>query len=253
MSRATAVAGAGGRRCEPYALRELVAVLSPVSARRALADPIALVGYMQRDLVETRRWIALEDYKEGLALAQLAPGPLAAQLAIYLGWLDHGVLGATLVAVAFVLPSFLMVLVLSRRSTSPTAVSRGCRARSTASAQPSSPSSRGARTSSPGARSRRICSSGRCFSSSAARDRVDRSASSSGYSCSAASWPSLARTRLPDGGYGRSAAMAVAPRGTRRPAPRPRLCGASPRASRRPGPSSSAADLRSCRFSTAPS
>jgi hypothetical protein len=68
---------------------------------------------MQRDLVERRRWISLKDYKEGLALAQLAPGPLAAQLAIYLGWLDHGVLGATLVAIAFVLPSFVMVFVLS--------------------------------------------------------------------------------------------------------------------------------------------
>ncbi|HEY2387692.1 MAG TPA: chromate transporter [Candidatus Binatia bacterium] len=75
--------------------------------------PIALVGYMQRDLVETRRWFDLKEYKEGLALAQLAPGPLAAQLAIYLGWLRHGVLGATLVAVAFVLPSFLMVMALS--------------------------------------------------------------------------------------------------------------------------------------------
>src|SRR5437773_2848659 len=48
--------------------------------------PIALVGYMQRDLVEKRRWISRQDYVEGLALAQLAPGPLAAQLAIYLGW-----------------------------------------------------------------------------------------------------------------------------------------------------------------------
>jgi chromate transporter len=68
---------------------------------------------MQRDLVETRRWIAIEDYKEGLALAQLAPGPLAAQLAIYLGWLDYGISGATLVAIAFVLPSFLMVLAIA--------------------------------------------------------------------------------------------------------------------------------------------
>jgi chromate transporter len=68
---------------------------------------------MQRDLVEARRWIALKDYKEGLALAQLAPGPLAAQLAIYLGWIDHGILGATLVAIAFVFPSFLMVFVLA--------------------------------------------------------------------------------------------------------------------------------------------
>src|SRR5262247_3028387 len=75
--------------------------------------PIALVGYMQRDLVEQRRWIAPQDYVEGLALAQLAPGPLAAQLAIYLGWIRAGVLGATLVGVAFVLPSFAMVLVIS--------------------------------------------------------------------------------------------------------------------------------------------
>src|SRR5574339_254541 len=75
--------------------------------------PVALVGYMQRDLVEERRWISEKDFKEGLALAQLAPGPLAAQLAIYLGWLHYGVLGATLVSIAFVLPSFLMVLALS--------------------------------------------------------------------------------------------------------------------------------------------
>ena len=68
---------------------------------------------MQRDLVETRGWIRLEDYKEGLALAQLAPGPLAAQLAIYLGWVHHGFVGATLVAFAFVLPSFVMVIALS--------------------------------------------------------------------------------------------------------------------------------------------
>jgi chromate transporter len=75
--------------------------------------PIALAGYMQRDLVEVRRWVSSEDYREGLALAQLAPGPLAAQLAIYLGWVRGGVLGATLVGVAFVVPSFLMVLALA--------------------------------------------------------------------------------------------------------------------------------------------
>ena len=75
--------------------------------------PIALVGYMQRDLVERRRWFSKQDFVEGLALAQLAPGPLAAQLAIYLGWLKSRILGATLVALAFVLPSFVMVLVLS--------------------------------------------------------------------------------------------------------------------------------------------
>ena len=75
--------------------------------------PVALVGYMQRDLVERHRWIDDEEYKLGLALAQIMPGPLAAQLAIAIGYFAHGVLGATLVGLAFVLPSFLMVLALS--------------------------------------------------------------------------------------------------------------------------------------------
>src|SRR5712664_586103 len=70
--------------------------------------PIALVGYMQRDLVERRGWISKQDYVEGLALAQLAPGPLAAQLAIYLGWVRAGTLGATLVSIAFLAPSLSM-------------------------------------------------------------------------------------------------------------------------------------------------
>jgi chromate transporter len=74
--------------------------------------PVALVGYMQRDLVEVRAWISDADYRDGLALAQLAPGPLAAQLAIYLGYVHYHVLGATLVGLAFVLPSFVMVVAL---------------------------------------------------------------------------------------------------------------------------------------------
>lgn len=74
--------------------------------------PVALAGYMRRDLVEGRHWITDTDYKEGLALAQLAPGPLAAQLAIYLGYVHYRIPGATLVGIAFVLPSFLMVLAL---------------------------------------------------------------------------------------------------------------------------------------------
>src|SRR5438874_5178470 len=74
--------------------------------------PVALVGYMHRDLVEERKWISETDYKEGLTLAQLMPGPLAAQLAIYLGYVHYRNLGATVVGVAFVLPSFLMVIAL---------------------------------------------------------------------------------------------------------------------------------------------
>jgi chromate transporter len=71
--------------------------------------PIALAGFMHRDLVEDRKWISADDYTDGLALAQLAPGPLAAQLAIYLGFVRGGVLGATVVGLCFILPSFLMV------------------------------------------------------------------------------------------------------------------------------------------------
>lgn len=74
--------------------------------------PVALIGYMHRDLVEQRQWISEEEYREGLALAQLAPGPLAAQLGIYLGYVHYGVWGATLTGLAFVLPSFVMVVLL---------------------------------------------------------------------------------------------------------------------------------------------
>src|ERR687885_249285 len=75
--------------------------------------PVALVGYMHRDLVERRRWVTEETYRLALALAQIMPGPLAAQCAIALGYFQAGLLGATLVGVAFVVPSFLMVLLLS--------------------------------------------------------------------------------------------------------------------------------------------
>jgi chromate transporter len=75
--------------------------------------PVALVGYMQRDLVERRGWFTKEEYMKSLALAQLAPGPLAAQLAICLGYVHSRVTGATLVSFAFILPSFFMTLAIS--------------------------------------------------------------------------------------------------------------------------------------------
>jgi chromate transporter len=97
---------------EPCTLRELTMYFLRLGTL-GFGGPIALAGYMQKDLVEKRRWISKDDYVQGLALAQLAPGPLAAQLAIYLGWVRGGVLGATWIGVAFVLPSFLMVLGLA--------------------------------------------------------------------------------------------------------------------------------------------
>lgn len=92
-----------------YSLGQLVAYMLRLGTF-GFGGPVALAGYMSRDLVERRGWITEADYKEGLTLAQLAPGPMAAQLAIYLGFVHYRILGATLVGLAFVLPSFLMVL-----------------------------------------------------------------------------------------------------------------------------------------------
>jgi chromate transporter len=94
-----------------YTLRQLVLYFLKLGAI-GFGGPVALVGYMHRDLVEKNKWITEEDYKEGLALAQLAPGPLAAQLCIYLGYVHYRILGATLAGIAFVLPSFIMVLAI---------------------------------------------------------------------------------------------------------------------------------------------
>jgi chromate transporter len=94
-----------------YSLVELIIYFLKLGTW-GFGGPVALVGYMHRDLVEEKKWISEEDYKEGLALAQLAPGPLAAQLSIYIGYVHYRILGATLVGIAFVVPSFLMVLML---------------------------------------------------------------------------------------------------------------------------------------------
>ncbi len=74
--------------------------------------PIALAGYMQRDLIP-RNWITEEEYRQGLAFSQMMPGPLAAQLAMWIGFIRHGVVGASLVGIVFILPTFLIVLVIS--------------------------------------------------------------------------------------------------------------------------------------------
>src|SRR5204862_2148634 len=95
----------------PYSLGNLVSYFLRLGTW-GFGGPVALVGYMHRDLVERRGWISEADYREGLALAQLAPGPLAAQLSIYLGYVHYRILGATLAGLAFVLPSFAMVVAL---------------------------------------------------------------------------------------------------------------------------------------------
>jgi chromate transporter len=94
-----------------YTLKQLIQYFFKLGYA-GFGGPVALIGYMHRDLVEERKWITEEEYKDGLALAQLAPGPLAAQLGIYLGYVHYRILGATLCGLAFVLPSFFMVVVI---------------------------------------------------------------------------------------------------------------------------------------------
>ena len=96
---------------KPFATRDLLLYFLGLGTT-GFGGPVALVGYMQRDLVERRGWYTPDEYREGLALAQLAPGPLAAQLAMYLGWARGGAVMAALVGLAFVLPSFVMVLAI---------------------------------------------------------------------------------------------------------------------------------------------
>jgi len=94
-----------------YSLWQLVRYMLRLGSL-GFGGPVALAGYMHHDLVDTRNWISDADYREGLALAQLMPGPLAAQLAMYLGFVHYRTIGATLVGLAFVLPSFFMVVAI---------------------------------------------------------------------------------------------------------------------------------------------
>ncbi len=101
-----------GDGAKPCNLLQFLAYLFRLGAL-GFGGPIALVGYMHRDLVEERQWVSKQDYVEGLAFSQLSPGPLAAQLAMYLGWVQAGRMGSTLTGVAFILPSFLMVVAIA--------------------------------------------------------------------------------------------------------------------------------------------
>src|SRR6266487_2070626 len=96
---------------KPVSLRELVLYFLRLGSS-GFGGPIALAGHMQHELVP-RGWITDEEYLQGLAFSQMMPGPLAAQLAMWIGYIRHGVLGASLVGIVFVLPTYLIVLVIS--------------------------------------------------------------------------------------------------------------------------------------------
>src|SRR5258708_16481823 len=110
-NRDTSVMARGRGEAQPK-LRDFLVYFLRLGAL-GFGGPIALAGHMQKGLVEKWKWVAGQDYVEGLAFSQLSPGPLAAQLAMYLGWVRGGTVGATLTGVAFVLPSLLMVMALA--------------------------------------------------------------------------------------------------------------------------------------------
>src|SRR5438270_14061959 len=112
MAESSVPAAAPAQETAPCTMRQLLLYFLSLGTF-GFGGPIALAGYMQRDLVERRRWISKQDYLEGLALAQLAPGPLAAQLAIYLGRVRACVLLPSHFGVSFVPPAFVMVLAMS--------------------------------------------------------------------------------------------------------------------------------------------
>jgi chromate transporter len=93
---------------EPRTLRGLVRYYLSLGAS-GFGGPIALVGYMHRDLVQGRRWFTEAEFQQGMAVAQMMPGPLAAQLAMWFGYLHAGARGAAAVAAPFVLAPFLIV------------------------------------------------------------------------------------------------------------------------------------------------
>src|SRR5438270_12889942 len=103
---------APSRNQEPCSLGQLLIYFLRLGAV-GFGGPIALAGRMDRDLVEEKGWISRQDYVEGLAFSQLSPGPLAAQLAMYLGWVREGRFGAAVVSAAFIFPSFLMAVTLA--------------------------------------------------------------------------------------------------------------------------------------------
>src|SRR5262245_27636468 len=74
--------------------------------------PVALVGQMEREMVGARGWVTKEEMREGIAICQSLPGPLAIQVGIWLSYLRGGFWGALAGGWAFILPNFLIVAVM---------------------------------------------------------------------------------------------------------------------------------------------
>jgi len=96
----------------PYSLKGLLLYFLKLGTI-GFGGPIPLAGYMERDLVEDRGWVARDEFVRGLAFSKMCPGPFATQLGLYIAYIRSGILGTTLVGIAFLAPSFLMVVGLA--------------------------------------------------------------------------------------------------------------------------------------------
>ena len=92
-------------------LRDLVKYFLTLGAS-GFGGPAALIAQMERDLVEARRWISKEEFREAVAVCQSLPGPLAIQVGIFLSYLRAGFWGAWAGGSAFILPNFVIVATL---------------------------------------------------------------------------------------------------------------------------------------------
>ncbi|TNF34918.1 MAG: chromate transporter, partial [Gammaproteobacteria bacterium] len=79
----------------------------------SFGGPAGQISIMHQELVEKRRWISEHRFLHALNYCMLLPGPEAIQLAIYISWLMHGVIGAIIAGVLFFLPAFILLSLLA--------------------------------------------------------------------------------------------------------------------------------------------
>src|SRR5690349_12785743 len=75
--------------------------------------PVALVGQMERELVDEKKWLTKDEMREGIAVCQSLPGPLAIQVGIWIAYIRGGFWGAWAGGWAFILPNFIIVAALA--------------------------------------------------------------------------------------------------------------------------------------------
>jgi len=95
----------------PHAIRDLTLYFLRLGAL-GFGGPVALVGQMERDLVDGRKWLSKTEMRDAIAVCQSLPGPLAIQVGIYISYLRGGFWGAWAGGWAFILPNFLIVAAL---------------------------------------------------------------------------------------------------------------------------------------------